>query len=236
MVIDVSGLDMFKELKPVDFNLNGLPQYAANDNKNTASDAGYKRKLFSNNDLDIDEIILRNIPQLIKEEGIVDYPYKDTKGYITVGAGLNVNDYETFCKMPWLDVNNEPAKIKEIHKNYEKIQSLPKGKLPIFYQKYSSIHLSSEVISDRIIKHLEKDIEFIKKNIPEFYKYPPIIQDVFIDFQYNTGNCLQFVRFRKWGNAKNLDKMVEESFRPDVGKSRNDSIAARIRSNKDWDY
>ena len=192
--------------------------------------------MLNNNDLNVDEMIRRNVPQIIKEEGIVDHPYKDTKGYITVGAGLNVNNYETFCKMPWLDHNNEPANILEIHKNYKKMQSLPKGKLPIFYKKYSSIHLSAEVISEKITAHLEKDIDFIKKNIPEFYKYPPIIQDVFIDFQYNTGNCLQFVRFRKWVNAKRLDKMIEESFRPDVGKSRNDSIAERLRSNKDWDY
>ena len=192
--------------------------------------------MLNNNDLNVDEMIRRNAPQIIKEEGIVDHPYKDTKGYITVGAGLNVNNYETFCKMPWLDHNNEPANILEIHKNYKKMQSLPKGKLPIFYKKYSSIHLSAEVISEKITAHLEKDIDFIKKNIPEFYKYPPIIQDVFIDFQYNTGNCLQFVRFRKWVNAKQLDKMIEESFRPDVGKSRNDSIAERLRSNKDWDY
>ena len=67
-------------------------------------------------------------------------PNKDTKGYITVGAGLNVDDYEVFCDMPWLDDNNKPAQFAEIHKNYEKIQSLPKGKLPIFYKKYSSIH------------------------------------------------------------------------------------------------
>ena len=240
VVVDVSGLDMFKELqktlKPVDLNNKNFPQYAANDKANTASDAVYERKPSSNNNLNVDTIILRNVPQIIKEEGIVDYPYKDTKGYITVGAGLNVDDYEVFCDMPWLDDNNKPAQFAEIHKNYEKIQSLPKGKLPIFYKKYSSIHLSSETISDKVIKHLEKDIEFIKDNIPEFYKYPPIIQDVFIDFQYNTGNCLQFVRFRKWVNAKDLDKMIEESFRPDVGKSRNDSIAARLRSNKDWDY
>ena len=103
-------------------------------------------------------------------------------------------------------------------------------------ERYADKPISSETISDKVIKHLEKDIKFIKDNIPEFYKYPPIIQDVFIDFQYNTGNCLQFVRFRKWVNAKNLDKLIEESFRPDVGKSRNDSIAARLRSNKDWDY
>ncbi|MBO6289737.1 MAG: hypothetical protein J6N45_05375 [Alphaproteobacteria bacterium] len=101
---------------------------------NTKTDAEYKRKPLNNNDLNVDEMIRRNVPQIIKEEGIVDHPYKDTKGYITVGAGLNVNNYETFCKMPWLDHNNEPANILEIHKNYKKMQSLPKGKLPIFYK------------------------------------------------------------------------------------------------------
>lgn len=74
MIVDVSGLDMFKELqsemKPVDFKLNGLPQYAANDKANVATDAGYERKPSSNNDLNVDTIILRNVPQIIKEEGI----------------------------------------------------------------------------------------------------------------------------------------------------------------------
>ena len=45
MIVDVSGLDMFKELqsemKPVDLNTKNFPQYAANDKTNTATDAVY---------------------------------------------------------------------------------------------------------------------------------------------------------------------------------------------------
>jgi hypothetical protein len=84
--------------------------------------------------------------------------------------------------------------------------------------------------------HLQRDYSNLKHYLLEIDNASEAAQDVAFDIQYNTGNCLQFVRFRKWVNAKNLDKMIEESFRPDVGKSRNDSIAARLRSNKDWDY
>ena len=45
MIVDVSGLEMFKELqetlKPVDLNSKNFPQYAANDKANVASDAVY---------------------------------------------------------------------------------------------------------------------------------------------------------------------------------------------------
>lgn len=45
MIVDVSGLDMFKELqktlKPIDFDTSNLPQYAENDKVTTASDAEY---------------------------------------------------------------------------------------------------------------------------------------------------------------------------------------------------
>lgn len=218
------------------FDLSGLPQYAANDKAIVVSDTVYKKKPLSNNELNDEEIILRNIPLIIKEEGIVDYPYKDTKGYITVGAGLNIDDYEVFCNMPWLNSNNEPASTAEIRQNYQNLVPQPKGKLPVFYKKYTSIHLSGEIIFDKIKRHLKNDLSFIKDNIDEFYRYPPAIQDVFIDFQYNTGNCLQFVRFREGAKAKKLDKMLEESFRSDVGKSRNESIRQRLKSNKDWDY
>jgi len=44
MMIDVSGLEMFKELKPVDFDIKGLPQYAANDKASTETDAVYDSK------------------------------------------------------------------------------------------------------------------------------------------------------------------------------------------------
>ena len=218
------------------FDLSGLPQYAENDKVNVKSDGSYGSKPLSNDDLNDEEIIFRNIPLIVKEEGIVDYPYKDTKGYITVGAGLNVDDYEIFCNMPWLNNDETPASITEIEKSYQSLLSLPKGKLPIFYKKYTSIHLSSEVIYDKIEKHLKNDMAFIKENINEFYKYPPAIQDVFIDLQYNTGNCLQFVRFREGAQTKNLDKMITESYRPDVGKNRNESIINRLKANKDWNY
>ena len=87
-----------------------------------------------------------------------------------------------------------------------------------------------------MFSHLQDDYDTIKGYLGGFDNQPMGIKEAAFDIQYNTGNCLQFVRFRKWVNAKNLDKMIEESFRPDVGKSRNDSIAARLRSNKDWDY
>ncbi|MBQ9035410.1 MAG: hypothetical protein IJ099_05565 [Alphaproteobacteria bacterium] len=218
------------------FDLSGLPQYAANDKANVVSDTGYKKKPLSNNELNDEEIILRNIPLIIKEEGIVDYPYKDTKGYITVGAGLNIDDYEVFCNMPWLNSYNEPASTAEIRKSYQDLMPQPKGKIPVFYKKYTSIHLSKEIIFDKVKRHLKNDLSFIKDNIDEFYKYPPAIQDIFIDFQYNTGNCLQFVRFREGAQNKDLDKMIIESYRPDVGKSRNESIIKRLKANKDWNY
>jgi hypothetical protein len=234
--IDLSGLHPIDELKPTKFDTKDATLYAANDKANVATDVVYKKKPLSNNELNDEEIILRNIPLIIKEEGIVDYPYKDTKGYITVGAGLNIDDYEVFCNMPWLNSYNEPASTAEIRQNYQNLVPQPKGKLPIFYKKYTSIHLSEEIIFDKVKRHLKNDLAFIKDNIDEFYRYPPAIQDVFIDFQYNTGNCLQFVRFREGAKAKKLDKMLEESFRPDVGKSRNESIRQRLKSNKDWDY
>lgn len=48
MIVDVSGLEMFKELqktlKPVDFDTSSLPQYAENDKVTTASDATLLQK------------------------------------------------------------------------------------------------------------------------------------------------------------------------------------------------
>ena len=41
MVIDVSGLEMFKELKPIDFTTKGFPQYATNNKANTISNVVY---------------------------------------------------------------------------------------------------------------------------------------------------------------------------------------------------
>ena len=49
MIVDVSGLDMFKELqetlKPLDLNPKNFPQYAANDRANTATDANKTKKI-----------------------------------------------------------------------------------------------------------------------------------------------------------------------------------------------
>ena len=130
MIINVGGLEMFKELqsemKPVDFKLNGLPQYAANDKANTASDAVYasnyeyahRKVKFRSPE---EEKLLRHMADVIVEsEAEKRHPYLDSKGLITTGKGNNINSWEQFKSVNWM-IGNRPATEDEVKAMYDEL-------------------------------------------------------------------------------------------------------------------
>ena len=124
MVVDVSGLDIFKEPNSADLNIKFLPQYAENNQTTTATDAVYassdeyahRKVKFRSTE---EEKLLRHMAKIVTEsENNVNHPYLDSKGLITVGKGNNINRWDVFKAIQW-EINGHPATKQEIKKAYD---------------------------------------------------------------------------------------------------------------------
>ena len=182
-------------------------------------------------------LIARNIKRLTREEGNYPYAYKDTKGIITTANGKNIDSYEKFRSLNWRDTEGNKPSENLIRKNYLSIKTAPTGNYAAkFYEKYTDIKLPPSEIQKITEEHLKNDLDFIRKHVPNFDKYPKQIQDAIIDFQYNTGDIRTFPRFLEAVELKNLNDMIKESHRRDISEDRNNDIIKMLKEITNWNY
>ena len=126
MVIGVRGLEMFKELKPIDFTTKGLPLYADNDKANMPSDAVYNsNSAYAHRKVKFrspeEEKLLRHMAKIVvKHENTKEHPYLDIVGKITIGKGMNVDDWNLFKSVHWL-IDGRPATEVEVKAIYDEL-------------------------------------------------------------------------------------------------------------------
>lgn len=185
-----------------------------------------------------DDLIKRNIPEIKKHEGVKDFPYKDTKGIITVGGGLNVNHFDKYASLNWVHKDTgQCATPDEIKTAYDYIKQTPFGNYRAdFYKTYTDLRLTDDEIDVQLKKHLQNDLEQIRRVMPFFDKLPAGVQDVVMDIQYNTGHIERFPKFIRAIQDKNIRGIVEESHRKDVSEERNMNMVKKILQIVDWDY
>ena len=133
MIVDVSGLEMFKELqktlKPVDFDTSSLPQYAENDKVNTATDA-----IFRKNNSVLTEEKFRDIMNFLRKDGIegfTNYPYLDSVGKDTVCTGHLITEKEQNNLPYYMADTGKPATKAEIKEEFDKLHKYTE------YQKHA---------------------------------------------------------------------------------------------------
>lgn len=177
-----------------------------------------------------EEIIKRNIFEIKRYEGITNYPYKDTKGIITVGCGLNVNKIGQYTLLNWIEKEaNKKAPLLAIKKDYNSIKNAPVGNYRAdFYQKYTCLRLSNAEINKQMTDHLKHDLKYIRHIIPTFNTLPSCLQDVILDIQYNTGHLERFPKFLNAIHHKDIDSMVKECHRKGISEQRNREMVQKI--------
>lgn len=134
MIVDVSGLDMFKELqktlKPVDFDTSNLPRYAENDKVTTATDATFRK----NNSSVLTEEKFRDIMNFLRKDGIegfTNYPYLDSVGKDTVCTGHLITEKEQYSLPYYMADTGKPATKAEIKEEFDKLHEYTE------YQKHA---------------------------------------------------------------------------------------------------
>ena len=167
MMVDVSGLDMFKDLqkalKPLDLTHKNSPQYAANDKANVASDAVYGK----NENSILTEDKFRDIITFLRNdsiEGFANFPYLDSVGEDTVCTGHLITDKEQYSLPYYMADTGKPATKAEIKKEMDKLhkyteyQKHAKGKDVLrhtFFENVTKLRLTDaqcDAIDRRIIE------------------------------------------------------------------------------------
>ena len=230
---------MFKELqktlKPVDLNNKNFPQYAENDKANTASDAGY---VFS------DEFLYAKMWENIKRfEKVILHPYIDTKGYIAIGAGANVDNWNVFKNLN-VTVNGISATEAQKWEAYNRMCQLSNEKdangnyvnrnlrADVFEDK-TNIRISDAEARGLAQNHMNNDLAHLRGEFSDFDSFPLPLKEVLLDIQYNVKGG---VNPNDWPNLyraiRNLDigGIVENVNRKDVQQSRNDWAKRTARS------
>ena len=242
MIVDVSGLSMFKELqsemKPADLNTKNFPHYAANDKANMASDATYTSN---------DEFLYTKMWENIKRfEMIVPYPYLDSKGLITIGGGANVNDWNVFKN---LNVTIDGIQATEAQKweAYNRMRQLSEEKnangnyvnrnmKANFFKNKTNIRISDSEALRLAQNHMNNDLTHLRGEFSDFDSFPLPLKEVLLDIQYNVKGGISEKKWPKLYKAireKNVfgkDGIVKNVNRPDVGQERNDWAKNMVRS------
>lgn len=153
--------------------------------------------------------------EIKKSEDSIPYPYLDTKGYITVGTGININQKEKFMKVDFRidDKNGKPATLADKEKAYayltgfakEQIAKAPKGdpkpvnKEASFYKGLSNLRLSDSEDIRLYNSHFKETLtKEVPRAFPKLNTLPDPAKIVVTDMMYNMGST-KFTK-EKWKN------------------------------------
>lgn len=184
------------------------------------------------------------VEMLVRHEKTTSFPYGDSLGFITVGVGSNVNQWDRFKSLPWrMDTEDGRfATLTEVTDGYEKLRKFiddawveakknDKDKINYLAQKYSKItklRLSSsdykKMLKDSV-RQFEKDL---RKKFSGFSCFPTPAKIALMDMIYNIGttkfnaekwkNLFAAIAIRDWGVA------AQQSNRNVIPDERNKAV------------
>ena len=222
------------------FDLSGLPQYAENDKAEIKSDATY---------VSTDEFLYARMWENIKEqEDVILYPYLDTKGFITIGAGANVDDWNVFKKLN-LTVNGLPATEAQKWEAYKHMRELSEEKdengnyvnrnrFAETFESETNIRISDTEAHSLAQNHMNNDLAHLRKEFTDFDSFPLPLKEVLLDIQYNViggVNQHDWPKLYKAIREKNVfgkEGIVANVNRKDVSIKRNNWAKNTARSIK----
>ncbi len=215
---------------PAKVNLSGLPQYA--------------EKVKIGSDVEDEFLYARMWKNIKEQEDVILYPYLDTKGLITIGAGVNVNDWNVFKNLN-LIINGIPATETQKWEAYNRMRQLNEEKdvngnyvnrnmQARFFEDKTNIRISGVEARKLAQKHMTNDLAHLRKEFTDFDSFPLPLKEILLDIQYNTGNLNQ----QNWPNLyrairnRDVKGIISNVHRKDVQQERNDwakDIARSIR-------
>lgn len=202
-----------------------------------------------------EKLLKRVAKQIVGEESYKDFSYLDSSGFITVGKGQLIHDWNTFNAVHWL-IDERPATEDEKRKAYkimldkrtqliieEKNAAIkenrrernPFNKIADYYAGLTRIYITEDEADYWMYSHLHNDYINLKKYLPEIDSAPEAAQDVAFDIQYNPGiTSTTWTNFKKYFNERNTKELSKQVHRNGISESRNNRMRDKILSIKKW--
>ena len=218
---------------------------SANVEQNLANNPSNNKNFMSDDDLY--KAMWQNIQQY---ENVLQHPYLDTKGLITVGGGANVNNWDDFKKVNFT-INCVPATEAEKLAAYNIMRNLSNEKdengnpknwntKAKNFESYTNIRISDNEARSLAQNHMTNDLAHIRREFADFDTFPQPLKEVLLDIQYNVKgglneakwpNLYKAIRER---NTKGYNGIYYNINRPDVQQERNDWARRMINSINQW--
>ncbi len=130
-------------------------------------------------------------------ERVKKFPYLDTKGLITTGGGVNVNDINRFMKVNFtvdgMPATNEQkifayntlrqmSEAKDINGNY-----LNRNSKADSFEDKTNLRISMDEAHRLSSNHMVDDLAHVRNQFADFDTFPTPLKEVLLDIQYNTG-------------------------------------------------
>jgi GH24 family phage-related lysozyme (muramidase) len=128
----------------------------------------------------------QTVAKLKQFEGCVPWMYRDTAGNVTVGVGLMLPDPAAACALPFVMAAG-PANLEQIAAEFERVESLPPGKLPDFYKTSNSPELPQRFIDAKLSSVLGEMEVTLREKLPIYDHLPDGVKMVLLDMAYNLG-------------------------------------------------
>ena len=215
-------------------------------NKNEINSQNVMNNVENNNLLSDEKLYEKMWDNIKLHEDVIPHPYLDTKGYITVGGGANINNINDFMKTNFL-VNGMPATNEQKLNEYYNLRRISDEKDDFGnYQnrnikaddfKYKTkLRITDDYARSLAQKHMNNDLAHLRRQFNDFDKFPIELKEVLLDIQYNTGKLTP----KHWPN---LFRVIEECnvndirnnvHRKDVHAGRNDWARSKLNSMVCW--
>ena len=191
-------------------------------------------------DKDLFQRMWKNIQEF---ERVKMHPYLDSKGYITTGAGTNIDNLNDFMKVNFM-INGIPATDSQKLIAYHKLRDLSKEKdatgnyinrnrtADTFLDK-TNLRISNQDAYDMAQNHMTNDLAHVRSEFSDYDTFPNPLKEVLLDIQYNVKGGLNKQNWPKLYEAianRDVSGIANNVHRKDIGQDRNDWAERMARS------
>jgi GH24 family phage-related lysozyme (muramidase) len=119
-------------------------------------------------------------------EGSIPWMYLDTRGNVTVGVGLMLENATDAAKLPFM-AGSRPATEAEISAEFARVHAMPMGRPAEFYRREGELELEKAEI-DALLKAVLTGFESeLRRHLNGYDAFPESVKMALLDMAYNLG-------------------------------------------------
>ncbi len=202
---------------------------------NTPQKLSEQNMTMKNVNISDDYLLQKAKAEITRNEDSVRYAYADTKGNVTIGKGILINNREEMKNINMVK-DGRPATDEEKMAEYDRVKAQaedfkrqnpsndpnrPYNFVAKNYRQDDSLLLPQDEINRLTNDHMRKDLVAIRKRFPDFDTYSERRKLVIMDMQYNHGGFGKFPIFTSAVKNGFWEIAAKHSESGDISKERN---------------